>query len=267
MAGFAQNERNTPITGINVGPLVDVTLVLAGAGATILHVALVAIAASVGAHFARQVTQGPSVTRLVDVELPTEVSPPREPPLPVPVPVPTSVRTPSEHRVKPTPPAEPPAAVPAGPPLTAADELVHFDEPIGAGNGTGHAGDLAGVGEGKPEYAVREGGARNGGAPPAPAAPPAVDRSRAARLAGGSAWDCPFPVEADDAGIDHAVVSLRIEVGVDGHMLSASAVRDPEHGFAREARRCALSKRWSVGLDRRGQPINSTTIVNVRFDR
>jgi len=91
--------------------------------------------------------------------------------------------------------------------------------------------------------------------------------SRAAQLAGGSTWECPFPLEADDAGVDHAVVSLRIEVAADGHVLSANATRDPGHGFVREARRCALSKRWSAGLDRAGQPVNSTTVVNVRFER
>ena len=88
----------------------------------------------------------------------------------------------------------------------------------------------------------------------------------AARQA-GSAWDCPFPVEADDAGVDHAVVTLRVEVGADGHVVQASATRDPGHGFGREARRCALYKRWAPGLDREGRAASSVTVVNVRFER
>jgi outer membrane biosynthesis protein TonB len=80
-------------------------------------------------------------------------------------------------------------------------------------------------------------------------------------------WDCPFPEEADDAGVDHAVVTLRVEVGGDGTVQSVRATSDPGHGFAREARRCAMSKRWSAGLDRAGNPANAVALVNVRFDR
>jgi len=236
------------------------SVVVAGAGATIVHVALVAIAVSVGAHFARQGVKAATVTQLVDVELPREVTRPPD------APAQTPVSKPIQRSVTPPQAAPPPAAAQAGRVLTAADEAVDFGDHIVEGKGPGYGGGVTEA-NGTSAQAERDVGARAAGAPLVTAAPPAVDRSRAAQLAGGSTWDCPFPDEADDAGVDHAVVSLRIEVAADGHVLSASAARDPGHGFAREARRCALSKRWSAGLDRAGQPINSTTVVNVRFDR
>jgi len=226
----------------------------------VVHVALVMSAVFVGAHFARKAIQAPTVTQLVEVELP------REAPAPDP-PTPTPVTKPIQRSIKPPTTAAPPAAAQAGKVVTAPAEVVDFGEHFVEGNGPGYAGGVTEA-NGTSLDAVHEVNARGGGPPPpVVVAPPEVDRSRAARLAGGSAWDCPFPIEADDAGIDNAVVSLRIEVASDGHVLSAVATRDPGHGFGREARRCALSKRWSAGLDRVGQPINSTTVVNVRFDR
>ena len=237
--------------------------VVAGAGATIVHVALVAVAVFVGAHVAREATKAPTVTELFDVELPPEVTPPPEAPAPAPAPVPVSRSI--QHSAKPTPTAEPPAAAPAGPLLTATDEA-DFGEHFVETKGPGYAGGSTDP-KGSSTAAEHESGARGAGTPRVAPATPRVDRSRAAQLAGGSTWECPFPLEADDAGVDHAVVSLRIEVAADGHVLSANATRDPGHGFVREARRCALSKHWSAGLDRAGQPVNSTTVVNVRFER
>jgi protein TonB len=93
------------------------------------------------------------------------------------------------------------------------------------------------------------------------------DLSRLPQLTGGAVWDCPFPREADEAGLDHAVVGLRVEVDAEGKVLSATTRSDPGHGFAREARRCALGKRWAPGFDRAGRPVRAKTTVNVRFDR
>jgi protein TonB len=94
-----------------------------------------------------------------------------------------------------------------------------------------------------------------------------VDLSRAPRLANAGAWDCPFPNEADDLGIDRALVSLEVRVAEDGHALATTVTSDPGSGFAREAQRCALRKRWSPGLDRAGHPRFAIAFVNVRFDR
>ncbi len=232
--------------------------VVAGAGAMVVHVALFAIAVFVGAHFARQVVKAPTVTQLVEVEIPPEVVPPAEA-------SPAPIRTPIQHSVKP-PPAAAPAAAQAGQVLTAADEVVDFGERFVEGKGPGYAGGVTEA-NGSSAHAVRDLGARGGGAAPVASAVLDVDHSRPAQLAGGATWDCPFPLEADDAGVDHAVVTLRVEVAADGHVLSVTPTGDPGHGFAREARRHALSKRWSAALDRAGTPINSTTVVNVRFNR
>jgi protein TonB len=94
-----------------------------------------------------------------------------------------------------------------------------------------------------------------------------ADRSRSPQLAGRAVWDCPFPEEADDDGVDHAVVTLRVEVSATGSVASVQASGDSSHGFGREARRCALSKRWAPALDRVGNSTAGVAIVNVRFDR
>jgi protein TonB len=93
------------------------------------------------------------------------------------------------------------------------------------------------------------------------------DRSRAPRLAGTTEWSCPFPIEADSADVDRAIVTLRVEVARDGSVVRTAALDDPGHGFARQAQRCALRKRWAPGLDRAGQPAPATAVVRVRFER
>jgi len=235
---------------------------VAGAGATLVHVALVLSAIFVGAHFARKAIKGPVVTQLVEVELPPQIAPAQESPVPVPAPI----SKPVPHNSKPARTAAAPTAAQAGQVLTAPDDVVDFGEYSVEGSDPGYAGGVTDA-NGTSTGAQRDLGARGSGALPVVPAPPEIDRSRPPQLAGGSAWDCPFPVEADDAGIDHSVVTLRIEVAANGHALSASATRDTGHGFAREARRCALSRHWSAGLDRAGRPINCSMVVNVRFDR
>jgi len=112
------------------------------------------------------------------------------------------------------------------------------------------------------------GASTGAGASPSPAAPAlGPDRSQRARLAEGSAWSCPLPAEADAVAIDHAVVTLRIAVDPSGAAAAIAIAADPGHGFGREARACALSKRYAPALDREGRPIAGTSLVNVRFDR
>jgi protein TonB len=86
-------------------------------------------------------------------------------------------------------------------------------------------------------------------------------------LAAGLRWDCPFPEEAEQADIDDAVVGLDVHVAADGSVTSTRVLSDPGHGFARQARRCALAKRWQPGLDRAGRPTAQSVLVNVRFVR
>lgn len=98
-------------------------------------------------------------------------------------------------------------------------------------------------------------------------APGGADLSRSPTLADGGALVCPFPPEAKRRGIDAAVVTLRIEVEADSRVESVIVLADPGDGFGREARRCALAKRWQAGLDRAGKTARRTTVVNVRFGR
>jgi hypothetical protein len=93
------------------------------------------------------------------------------------------------------------------------------------------------------------------------------DLSRSPTLAGNGQWDCPFPSEAARAGVESAIVTLRVEVTADNHIESVLVLSDPGDGFGREARRCALSKRWQAGLDREGRAAQRTTVVSVHFQR
>jgi len=91
------------------------------------------------------------------------------------------------------------------------------------------------------------------------------DRSRAPQLASGNRWDCALPEEALDEGVEHAVVGLMVEVAPDGRLVAVEVKSDPGYGFAREARACALKKKWIPGLDRNGQPSRAKQLVNVKF--
>ena len=103
-------------------------------------------------------------------------------------------------------------------------------------------------------------------APPPP--PPTPDRSRAASLGGGAEWSCPFPPEADTAQIDEAYVTLQVDVGADGSPSAVRVVSDPGSGFGREARRCALAKRFQAALDHDGNPVSGMTRpFRVHFSR
>lgn len=236
---------------------------IAGAGAAAAHVVVVLLALA-GAGIAREVQASLAVTEMVDVELPPAAPEVAEKP-PEPEPPPTPV--PARAQPKEAKPEEPtPAAAVAGQVLAAADEALDFGDTFVAGTGDSYAG---GVTErvGTSTRAVRDVNARAGGVAPAVSAAPARDLSRAPRLAGGMEWDCPFPPEADDASVDHAVVTLRVDVSATGQVRAVQATADPGYGFAREARRCAMSKRWSVGLDRDGHSVDAIALVNVRFDR
>ncbi len=100
------------------------------------------------------------------------------------------------------------------------------------------------------------------------AAPPTPDRSRTASLGGGGEWSCPFPPEADTAQIDEAYVTLQVDVKPDGSPGAVRVMSDPGNGFGREARRCAMGKRYSTALDHDGNSIAGTTKpFRVHFSR
>lgn len=206
------------------------------------------------------------ISELVEVELPppepeAPAPEPEKPRVEPPQPKPARVTTPTET----PPPEQPPAAAQAASVVTTA-ESIDFGDTFVVGNGSAYAGGVT-DGRGTSTQAVRDVTARATRIEPVKVVAAVTDRSRAAALAGGDSWDCPFPREADDESIDSALVGLAIRVSADGRAVEARVARDPGTGFGREARRCALRKRWAPALDRSGQPVPSEVRVNVRFNR
>lgn len=204
--------------------------------------------------------------------VPAEPEPPPRPIAPeVPRPALKSAPAPAEPVVEePRPSEPPPAAAEAGKVLEAPAEVVDIANTIVSGEGSYRGGTTESGGISK--VAVRDGNARASGVPGGTGlralAPPAPKNlSRPPMLAGGGRWDCPFPSEADVEDIHSAVVSLRVRVGKSGTVEAVEVTRDPGFGFGREARRCALRKKWQPGLDKNGQATEGVAIVNVRFGR
>lgn len=212
-------------------------------------------------------------TQLVEVALEPALAPAAEPepaapaePKPEPEPAPRASKV--ARSVEPEPPPEAaPAAAQAAETLTAAPEVLDFGDTLVQGSSATFAGGVTEAG-GTSQRAVRDPGARAGGVGGGRGTDTsAVDRSRPPALAGDARWDCPFPEEADDAEITDALVTLRVRVATDGAVERVDVVQDPGDGFGREARRCALRKRWQPGRDRAGRALATHALVNVRFYR
>ena len=208
--------------------------------------------------------------------------PEEKPPEPEPEPEAPPLPTPKADKA---PEEEVPDKDPPPPPSQAAKVITQEpdpEEPVdmtgqgfvsGDGSGPGF-GMVSAAGTGKtPTYNKaasldgKEGGTgtSKAGPPPAPSGP---DMTKAAGLVGSSAWDCPFPPEADAEQIDQAVVSIIVTVRSDGSPQSVKVVNDPGYGFGRAARLCALSRRYTPMLDRTGTPIvGATPPIRVRFTR
>ncbi|HET8932463.1 MAG TPA: hypothetical protein VFN67_03440 [Polyangiales bacterium] len=246
-------------------------LAWAGLGACAVHVLLLGAALAAGKNRVIQhdVSAMSTVSNLeVELVKPPPPPEPEAPPPPPPQAAPAPAAKPVVRAPKPTPAppkeAPPPAAAASGKVLAA--EAVDFGDSFVMGKAASHAGGVS-ANTGTSQQAVHDKNAQANGVQGGTGKNPAADATRAPALASGLQWDCPFPVEADDAGIDAAVVGLRVEVAADGRVREARALSDPGHGFAREARRCALSKRWAPGLDRAGNPTIGVALVNVRFER
>ena len=229
-------------------------------GTIAAHGLAVVLASYVGVPGVDELKKLLPVTEMVEVELP-------EAPAPAPAATPAPLPAPARMRVASTPASPPPTAARAGQVLDAKSEVVDFGDNFVTGSGDAYAGGVTNS-HGTSTSAVRDVRARADSAGQSEkAVAPAVDLSRSPRLGGSAVWQCPFPVEADDAGIDHAAVTLHIDVGADGGVRGVTTLADPGNGFGREARRCAGSKRWLAGLDRTGHPVDASATVNVRFDR
>jgi protein TonB len=94
-----------------------------------------------------------------------------------------------------------------------------------------------------------------------------IDKSRRAGLADSARWDCPFPSEAESEGIERAKAVLRVEIDALGQPKKIDVTQDPGYGFGREARRCAMRRRWMSSLDRSGAPASDAVTVIVSFER
>jgi len=138
------------------------------------------------------------------------------------------------------------------------------------GPGEGTHGFVSAKGEGKKpvdDPRANDKGKKDGnggGGPPAVA----QDKSSVPQLLGGSGWSCPFPAEADDEGIDSAVVTLYVTVRPDGTAASVTVSSDPGNGFGRSAKQCALTRKYKAGTDKDGTAVSATLgPINVRFNR
>jgi protein TonB len=202
-----------------------------------------------------------------------------------PPPPPTATAEPQPEAKPAAPPPRPAQEAPPPPPAPAQAAKVLAQEPkpdepldltgntIVQGNADSYAGGFT-TSNGTSNSAVNAmpspTGVSGGTGPvqAAPPPPPGPDRSRTASLGGGGEWSCPFPSEADTAQVDEAYVTLQVDVKADGTPATVRVLSDPGNGFGREARRCAMNKRYATALDHDGTSIAGTTkAFRVHFSR
>jgi protein TonB len=94
-------------------------------------------------------------------------------------------------------------------------------------------------------------------------------RSRARPVAlDQSAWNCPWPTEADAEQINEQTVVLQASVRADGRADRVEVFSDPGFGFGAAARLCALRTRFEPARDSAGQPIPAQSPpIRVHFFR
>jgi protein TonB len=83
-----------------------------------------------------------------------------------------------------------------------------------------------------------------------------------------SAWNCPWPAEADAEQVNEQTVVLRADVRSDGRADRVDVLSDPGFGFGVAARLCALRTRFEPARDGAGQPIAAQSPpIRVHFFR
>ena len=205
-------------------------------------------------------------TEIVDLDLPERTKPP-PPPDETPDPAATRVNE-REDKVLPRREARAPQPSAAAQVLTRSDEpsdALDLLDTIVTGPATTFSAHSSGRSSGTPAPTAAPSGSGERRSQSNDVVGP--DRSRPASLAGGFAWTCPFPPEADVADVDRADVSLRIDIDASGRARQLRVVSDPGHGFGAAAQACAAQKHYTPGLDRDGNPVASTLAVRVRFVR
>ena len=210
-----------------------------------------------------------------------ETDKPAPPPPPPPEekkdePPPPPAQDTKQDQPKDEPPPPAPQAAQAGQVLTAApdpNEPVDFTgNTFVQGPGTEYKGGTTQAGAtGGPTYnpAARATGTPGGTgtAPPAPPKPAGPDLSKAAGNGSVNWRNAPFPSEADAEQIDDAYVMLRITTDASGRALKVEVVKDPGHGFGREAKAYAMRQSFQSAKDRDGNPVGGEFTVNVHFTR
>jgi protein TonB len=103
----------------------------------------------------------------------------------------------------------------------------------------------------------------------AKSAPSSSVRSRARAVTlDQSAWNCPWPAEADAEQVNEQTVVLQAIVRADGRAADVNVLRDPGFGFGAAARLCTLRTRFEPALDDAGQPIPAQSPpIRVHFYR
>jgi protein TonB len=196
-----------------------------------------------------------------------EVTPPPPPPAPPPSPpvpetshtvVSRSMRAPHEQQARAMPPAQ------AGHLAAASAEPVDFTGmAFIVGSGTSYAGGTTTT-TGTNRKAVL-----GDMAPGATGSHPVSVRSRAHPVAlDQSAWNCPWPAEADAEQVNEQTVVLQASVRADGRADRVEVFSDPGFGFGTAARLCALRTRFEPARDSAGQPIPAQSPpIRVHFFR
>ncbi len=94
-------------------------------------------------------------------------------------------------------------------------------------------------------------------------------RSRARQVTlDQSAWNCPWPAEADAEQVNEQTVVLQARVEADGRAEHVDVLSDPGFGFGAAARLCTLRTRFEPARDAAGQPIAAQSPpIRVHFYR
>jgi len=106
-------------------------------------------------------------------------------------------------------------------------------------------------------------------APEATGSRPSNVHSRASAVSlDQSAWNCPWPAEADAQQVNEQTVVLQASVGADGRAERVDVLSDPGFGFGAAARLCARRTRFEPARDSAGQPIPAQSPpIRVHFFR
>jgi protein TonB len=201
---------------------------------------------------------------------PVEVAKPAEPPEPEPPPLAPEPEPPplaeAARREVPVPAAAAAAltqTAPAEQTLDLTDELVTGSALTYSGGTTARVAPRERRGPARASGSLGSSSAKSAGTGDAAER----DLSRAPSVLGGLDWRCPFPEEANAAGVDRALAKVHVVIDAEGRVRHARIVEDPGHGFGGAARSCALGKRFQPALDREGRATTTRVTVGVRFVR